>query len=301
MSETQPSLHIFSPSGVVASKATLNLAVRRLKQLGFDITVDAAATARSQRFAGDDALRLQAIHRIADAAPSIAMATRGGYGLTRLLDQINWPLMARSVERGTRWVGYSDMTVLQLALLKHSAAISWAAPMACSDFGVPGEVDDVTQDCFLEAMSGALEALGFRTEAGFDGLEARGVLWGGNLCMLTSLLGTPHMPTVKGGILFLEDVNEHPYRIERMLLQLHQAGVLAQQNTVLLGAFSESPKSPLDKGYGLKTVVQHLRSVCQTPVMMGLPFGHTPTKVSLPVGRQVDLSVHGRDVLLAWG
>jgi muramoyltetrapeptide carboxypeptidase len=301
MSDANTSLHIFSPSGVVASKATLNLAVRRLKQLGFDITVDAAATARSQRFAGDDALRLQAIHRIADAAPSIAMATRGGYGLTRLLDQINWPLMARSVERGTRWVGYSDMTVLQLALLKHSAAISWAAPMACSDFGVPGEVDDVTQDCFLEAMSGALEALGFRTEAGFDGLEARGVLWGGNLCMLTSLLGTPHMPTVKGGILFLEDVNEHPYRIERMLLQLHQAGVLAQQNTVLLGAFSESPKSPLDKGYGLKTVVQHLRSVCQTPVMTGLPFGHTPTKVSLPVGHQVDLSVHGRDVLLAWG
>jgi muramoyltetrapeptide carboxypeptidase len=150
-------------------------------------------------------------------------------------------------------------------------------------------------------MSGQLEAVGFRTEAGFEGLERQGMLWGGNLCMVASLLGTPHSPTVKGGLLFLEDVNEHPYRIERLLLQLHQAGVLEQQSAVLLGAFSDLPKSPLDKGYGLKAVVQHLRSVCKTPVLTGLPFGHVPTKVSLPVGRKVRLGVQGRDVLLAWG
>jgi muramoyltetrapeptide carboxypeptidase len=304
MSEALTSLHIFSPSGVVASKATLNLAVRRLKLLGFDVSVDEAAAARAQRFAGDDDARLQALYRIADAAPSIAMAARGGYGLTRLLDRIDWPRLARSVEQGTRWVGYSDMTVLQLGLLTHTSAISWAGPMACSDFGVVGEVDDVTQDCFVEAMTGELEAVGFRAEKSmesFNGLEKRGVLWGGNLCMLASLLGTPHLPKVKGGILFLEDVNEHPYRIERMLLQLHQAGVLEQQSAVLLGAFNDMPKSPLDKGYGLKTVVQHLRSVCKTPLIEGLPFGHVATKVSLPVGLKVDLSVQGRDVLVAWG
>ena len=88
-------------------------------------------------------------------------------------------------------------------------------------------------------MRGELEAVGFRTEAGFDGLDVRGTLWGGNLTVLMLLLGTPHWPRIKGGILFLEDVNEHPYRVERSLLQLHQAGVLDAQKAVLLGAFSD--------------------------------------------------------------
>ena len=146
-------------------------------------------------------------------------------------------------------------------------------------------------------MNGQLEAVGFRTETGFDGLQAKGVLWGGNLCMLSSLLGTPHFPRVKGGVLFLEDVNEHPYSIERSLLQLHQAGVLGAQKAVLLGAFSAYKKSPLDRGYTLKSAVEHLRSVTQTPILTGLPFGHVPTKVCLPVGARVTLVVQGRDVL----
>jgi muramoyltetrapeptide carboxypeptidase len=110
-------------------------------------------------------------------------------------------------------------------------------------------------------MSGALEAVGFRAPtADFDGLEARGRLWGGNLTVLCSLLGTPHWPKVKGGILFLEDINEHPYRVERMLLQLQQAGVIDAQAAVLLGDFSGAPKSPLDKGYGIKDAVAALRA-----------------------------------------
>jgi muramoyltetrapeptide carboxypeptidase len=122
--------------------------------------------------------------------------------------------------------------------------------------------------------------------------------------MINSLLGTPHWPgakVTKGGILFLEDVNEHPYRIERSLLQLHQAGVLGAQKAVLLGAFSAFNKSPLDRGYSLKTVVAHLRSVTRTPILTGLPFGHVPTKVCLPVGAKVTLAAEGRDAFLLWG
>ena len=105
-------------------------------------------------------------------------------------------------------------------------------------------------------------------------------LWGGNLAVLTSLLDTPHWPEVKGGVLFVEDVNEHPYRIERMLLQLHQAGVLARQKAVLLGAFTEYRKSPLDRGYTLKSALEHVRGVTKTPLLAGLPFGHVATKVT---------------------
>jgi muramoyltetrapeptide carboxypeptidase len=293
------SLTLFGPSGVVARPPALRQALQRLKTLGFAVTRDDSVLARSQRFAGDDQTRLDAIHRVAAAAPSIAMAARGGYGLSRLLDRLDWALLAQSVERGTRWVGHSDMTALQLGLLAHTRAPSWAGPMALDDWG--GElVDDVTQDCFVEAMSGELEAVGFRTEAGFDGLDCQGLLWGGNLTMVCSLLGTPHFPRIKGGILFLEDVNEHPYRVERCLLQLVQAGVIPAQKAVMLGHFSAWKPSPLDRGYGLKSVIAALRDRTATPVLTGLPFGHVATKVSLPVGRKVQLLVDGRQVLVGW-
>lgn len=293
------SLQLFTPSGVVAKAATLRQAARRLAALGFDVDLDEAALARHQRFGGDDELRLAAIHRMARTTPEIAMASRGGYGLTRLLDRIDWKLIARSVERGTRWVGHSDLTALQLGLLAHAKGVTWAGPMGCYDFG--GEaVDEITRDCFAEAMSGELEAVGFRTEAGYDGLDVKGVLWGGNLCMVNSLLGTHHWPRIKGGVLFLEDVNEHPYRIERSLLQLHQAGVLDAQRAIVLGAFTDWKKSPLDRGYTLKSMVAKLRSVTRTPILTGLPFGHVPTKVSLPVGARVQLVVQARDVLIGW-
>ncbi|MBE2243624.1 MAG: LD-carboxypeptidase [Burkholderiaceae bacterium] len=303
------SLTIFSPSGVIASAAPLRRAAKRLVALGFDVALDAAALARHQRFAGDDETRLAALHRVAAEAPDIAMASRGGYGLTRLLDRIDWKLLARSAERGTRWVGHSDMTLLQLGLLAHAGARSWAGPMACYDFGRASEehgekavpaVDDVTQACFVEAMDGSLEAVGFRTGPGFDGLQARGTLWGGNLCLLASLLATSHLPKIRGGVLFLEDVNEHPYRIERSLLQLHQAGVLGAQKAVLLGSFTEFRASPLDRGYTLARAIEHLRSLTKTPIFTGLPFGHVPTKVCLPVGAKVTLLVQGRDVLIGW-
>ena len=292
-------LTLFTPAGVLAKAAPLRLAAKRLAAMGFHVHIDEAALARHQRFGGDDETRLAALHRVAAQAPGIALATRGGYGLTRLLDRIDWKLIARSVDEGTHWVGYSDMTALQLGLLAHTGRRSWAGPLACSDFG--GEtLDDVTPDCFAEAMSGELEAVGFRTEVGFDGLEAKGTLWGGNLCVLNTLIGTRHWPKVKGGILFLEDVNEHPYRIERNLLQLHQAGVLDAQKAIVLGAFTDFKKSPLDRGYGLKGAIAYLRSVTKTPILTGLPYGHVPTKVTLPVGAKATLLVQARDVLIGW-
>jgi muramoyltetrapeptide carboxypeptidase len=298
-------LTIFSPSGVTPHAAPLKLAAHRLKGLGFAVEIDAAALARHQRFAGTDQTRLQALHRVARAAPAVALAARGGYGLTRLLDAIDWKLVARSVERtGTRWVGMSDITALQLPLLAHTGAPSWAGPCAVADFGRPDEgeggLDEVTAGCFVEAMRGELHAVGFRTDVGFDGLDLRGTLWGGNLAMLCSLLATPHLPPLKGGVLFLEDVNEHPYRIERMLLQLQQAGVLGVQKAIVLGDFSGFTPSPLDRGFGLKALIEHLRGACRVPILTGLPFGHVRTKVCLPVGTRVNLTVQGREAFIGW-
>lgn len=305
-------LTVFSPSGVVAEPAALTRALRRLKAMGFGARLDAAARGRMQRFAGPDEARLEALHRVADERPSVALASRGGYGMTRLLDRLDWPRLLASIEAGTRWVGYSDLTALHLGLMARGPAggqrLAWAGPMACDDFGRAGSddeaMDDVTRDVFVEALSGELEAIGFRTGPGFDGLERRGRLWGGNLTVLLSLLGTPHFPRaalLRGGILFLEDVNEHPYRVERGLLQLQQAGILDRQAAVLLGGFDGWKASPLDRGYGLRTAVERVRAASATPVLSGLPFGHVRTKVMLPFGQRVDLSVRGRDALIHWG
>lgn len=299
-------LTLFSPSGAVPRKAGLQRAARRLQDLGFAVQVDEAALSRHQRFAGDEATRLQALHRVAQQAPAVAMATRGGYGLTPLLDAIDWPLLARAVERGTRWVGHSDFTALQLALWTHTGAASWAGPMALADFGrsdAEGGVDEVTAGCLAEAMGGELEAVGFRTAPGFDGLLLRGPLWGGNLTMLCSLIGTPHFPKaarIRGGLLFIEDVNEHPYRVERMLLQLAQCSVLASQRALLVGDLGGWKPSPLDRGYRVATMLDRVREHVRIPILTGLPFGHVPTKLSLPLGRRVTLAVQGRDVLIGW-
>lgn len=307
-------LIIYSPAGIVSAAAPVRRATKRLTALGFEPSVDASALTKYQRFAGDDATRRDAIHRVAQAAPAVALATRGGYGLSRLLDTLDFKQIARSVEQGTAWVGYSDVTAFQLAALAHKAtgpakpgegvsAGFWAGPMACDDFGrddSPEGGDDVTQECFVEAMTGELEAVGFRTEAGFDGLDVVGRLWGGNLAVTQALLGTPHFPKIKNGVLFLEDVNEHPYRIERALLQLHQAGVLSSQRAIVLGAFTEYRRSPLDRGYTLKSVIHYLRELTQVPILTGLPFGHVPVKLSLPLGRQVNLLVQGREAFIMW-
>lgn len=303
---TTSTLIVFATSGVETRRSHVQRAQRRLRSMGFAVSEDESVRLRHQRFAGSDDQRLATLHRVADQAPSVALACRGGYGMTRILDGIQWKRIKRSVDRGTRWVGYSDMTALSLGLWAHTGAVSWHGPMAAEDFGRErgndahsDEANDITCETFDQAMRGELEAVGFRAELGQDGLSAKGALWGGNLSMVCSLLGTPHWPRVKGGILFLEDVGEHPYRIERMLLQLAQAGVLAEQRAVLLGQFNAWKPSPLDRGYGLKAMLQRVRSNCpKTPLLTGLPVGHVPLNLTLPQGMPVQLQVQGRAAYL---
>ena len=127
------------------------------------------------------------------------------------------------------------------------------------------------------------------------------VLWGGNLSMLASLVGTPYLPVIKDGILFLEDVGEHPYRVERMLAQLLQAGILAQQKAIIFGQFNNYKLVPHDKGYKLASVVAWLQTQVSAQIFTGLPFGHVATKILLPVGLPVTLAVEGRECIFAMG
>lgn len=303
-------IYIYSPSGAVRDKTAFKRGIRRLEHLGYAVEVDQDALAGHQRFAGDDDTRLAAIHRAAASGADIALISRGGYGLSRILHRIQYQAVAKAIEKGTSFVGFSDFTAFQLALMAHEGAVSWAGPALCEGFGVKGLPDDIMEDCFNDLLVGQGEGAGWRTsrvntkievaETEAWALSGR-VLWGGNLSMVVSLIGTPYLPKVNGGILFLEDVGEHPYQVERMLSQLLHAGVLAKQKAILLGQFTDFSLTSHDKGYRMESVLQWLRSVVDVPVLTNLPFGHVPTKVLLPVGAKVDLAVEGRDALLFWG
>jgi muramoyltetrapeptide carboxypeptidase len=297
-------IYIYSPSGAVRDRAAFRRGLKHLRALGHVVEVDADALSSHLRFAGDDATRLAAIGRAAASGADVALVTRGGYGLTRLLPALPYAAIANAIEAGTQFVGLSDFTALQLAMLAKTGSITWQGPALGEDFGAADGPDEVMQACFDDLLLEQGEGAGWRLAVAeaVNPLEIHNAkLWGGNLAVLVSLLGTPYFPKVKGGVLFLEDVGEHPYRLERMLTQLLHCGVLAQQKAIVLGQFTHYKLVPHDKGFKLSSVVAWLRSQVTVPLLTGLPFGHVATKVLLPVGAKVDLVTQGRDALMAWG
>ena len=303
-------IYIYSPSGAVRDKAAFKRGIARLQALGHEIEIDQDALSSYQRFAGDDATRLAAIHRAVASQADVALMSRGGYGLTRILPGIQYKKLAKAIDQGMKWVGISDFTAFQNAVLAQTGAVTWAGPALCEGFGVRGGPDDIMEDCFNDLLQGQGEGTGWRQHResvaivhdASTGLNLKNaILWGGNLTVLTSLLGTPYFPQVKGGVLFLEDVAEHPYRIERMLTQLLYAGVLARQKAIVFGQFTEFKLVAHDRGFKLQSVMDWLRQQIKVPLLTNLPYGHVATKVLLPVGGSVDVTVDGRDVLMLWG
>ncbi|HEY0879288.1 MAG TPA: LD-carboxypeptidase [Zeimonas sp.] len=303
-------IEIIAPSGAHLSLERFDRALERLCERGYELRCSAPREGW-QRFGAPDDARLEQIHRAARAHDVDAvMITRGGYGVSRLLDRIDWPLVAASAARGVRWIGYSDFTAFQLGLLARTGAPSFAGPGVAGDFGVD-EPDSYMLEHFDALMVGRLLPVRWRepwpagvSETGHGPGEAErcpggtrvrardsieGTLWGGNLSLVAAAVGTPYLPKVEGGILFLEDVAEHPYRIERMLHQLLYAGVLAAQRAILLGDFTEWKASPHDNGYDLRAVVDHFRERATVPVLTGLPFGHVARKAVLGIGERYRL------------
>jgi muramoyltetrapeptide carboxypeptidase len=308
-------VYVISPSSAVRDAAAYKRGLAVLKKLGHEVQVDEAARTAHMRFAGDDDTRLAAIARAAASGADVVLTTRGGYGLTRLLPKLPYKAIAKSIAQGMQWVGLSDFTALQLAVLAKTGATTWQGPALGEDFGFvdekTGEPDDIMLACFDDLLQGVGEGAGWmlpKRDALPEGKTLHiknAMLWGGNLTVLTALLGTPYFPLAaqnQGGVLFIEDVGEHPYRIERMLTQLLHAGVLGTQKAIVFGQFTNYKLVPgHDKGFKLETVVQWLRSQVKCPVLTNLPFGHVPTKVCLPVGKQVEVVVQGREALVVWG
>ncbi|MBQ5945991.1 muramoyltetrapeptide carboxypeptidase [Massilia sp. ST3] len=278
----QVGIAIVAPGGYTSDPTTVERAIARLEAQGCLVHNYYDHGAIHQRFGGTDQGRLAQLHAaVADPDVQLIISLRGAYGMTRLLPAIDFEAIAAS---GKIVVGFSDVTALQMGLMAKTGALSYAGPMIAGDFGAR-EVERFTIDDFWRCLAGPTHTIR-ETASGNPALELRGTVWGGNLAMLVSLLGTPYFPDIDGGILYVEDINEHPYRVERMLLQLQQAGVLDRQRAVIMGDFSGYRLSPQDNGYDFDTMLAYLRATLPVPVLTGLSFGHIDRRVTIPFGAQ---------------
>ncbi|EAN3302853.1 muramoyltetrapeptide carboxypeptidase [Salmonella enterica] len=281
--------HLIAPSGYCINQQAALRGVQRLTDAGHQVENDEVIRRRYQRFAGTDAERLADVNSLASltSPDTIVMPVRGGYGASRLLDRIDWQALASRQQRDPLLIcGHSDFTAIQAGLLAQANVITFIGPMLAANFGAE-TLNTFTEQHFWLALRKAQ----FTVEWQGDGpqCDVQGTLWGGNLAMLISLIGTPWMPTIDKGILVLEDVNEHPFRVERMLLQLEYAGILNRQSAIVLGSFSGAAPNEYDAGYSLESVYAFLRSRLSVPLITGLDFGHEQRTVTLPIGANATL------------
>ena len=294
-------VRLIAPSGYAHDPAAMARGVARLREAGCLVEGTEVLDRAQLRFAGSDAERAQDINALAtlEHLPDIALATRGGYGAARLLEHLDYgALRERLAGSSLALVGHSDFTALQLALYARSGVHSFAGPLL-ADLGTE-PCPAYTWEHFWTTLGSDASAATW-SGAGEVELDVQGPLWGGNLAVLCSLLGTPYFPAIEGGILFLEDLGEPPFRIERLFYQLHLSGVLGRQRALVLGDFHACRPGPRDNGYDLTTAMAQLAQVAGIPVVHGLPHGHAARQLTLPFGAQARLQVSAGQATLHLG
>jgi muramoyltetrapeptide carboxypeptidase len=280
-----PGLAIVAVSGCALDGLAVERGLQVLRERGFVVHNYYAHDQKFQRFGATDAQRLSQLHAAIDNPDvHIVMALRGSYGLSRLLPHIDYKKIAESKKY---LVGHSDFNALQLAMLAKTDTSSFCGPMLCDDFSRE-ELSTYTHSQFFDCIQNHQHMIRFE-DVDHTELDVSGRLWGGNLAMLCHLLGTEYFPRIEDGILFVEDIAEHPYRVERMMLQLHFAGVLQRQKAIVFGNFSAYKLAPHDNGYDFEQMIIYLRSVLGVPIVTGLPFGHIKDKASLVIGSDARL------------
>lgn len=280
-----PGIAIVAVSGCALDPIAVERGLEVLRQRGFVVHNYYQDEQKFQRFGATDDGRLHQLHAAIDNPEvQIIMALRGSYGLSRLLPRIDYTRLAESQKY---LVGYSDFNALQMAMLAKTGAGSFCGPMLCDDFS-RAELSSFTLDHFFACISHHRHTIQFNG-VNNPNVDLSGMLWGGNLAMLTHLVGTEYFPSVSDGILFVEDIAEHPYRVERMMLQLHHAGVLNKQKAIVFGDFSAYKLASFDNGYNFDEMIQYLRTTLEVPVITGLPFGHIRDKATLVIGSDAHL------------
>lgn len=283
---------IISPASSPDDLTRIERGVNYFERMGYRTIVGENVGQYRGYLAGDDDQRLSDLHKMfSNKEVKAIFAVRGGYGSPRLLDRINFSLIKKNPKV---FVGYSDITALHLAFFQKAGLITFAGPMVAVDFH--NEVSQFTEEIFWRMVTsdkkfGRLPIP--EDEKLFTLIKGstEGKLIGGNLALVLSIAGTEYLPNLKDKILFLEDIGENPYRIDRMLNQLKLMKVFKQIKGVILGTFTDCNETdPEKRSLSLNDVIFDYFSKLKIPIIYNFQHGHIKNNITLPIGLKYKLN-----------
>jgi len=283
---------IISPASSPDDLSTVETGVKYLESLGYRVEVGKNVGKVHGYLAGSTDERLDDLHYMFKNKDIKAIfCVRGGYGSTRILDKIDYNLIKRNPKI---FVGYSDISALQLSFFHKVGLVTFAGPMVSVDFS--GEVSKYTEEIFWRLLTsnksyGKLELPeGEKISALQKGAVKTRIL-GGNLALFTSLIGTDYLPSMKDKILLIEEIGELPYRVDRMLNQLRLSKILSQVKGVVLGAFIDCNEiDPTKRTLTLGEVIQEYFGNLGVPVVYNFKHGHIKDNITVPIGAMFKLN-----------
>ncbi len=282
---------LIAPSGVVDIER-VEKSIEVMKSLGFKVKVGDSCYSKHGYLAGEDKIRGNDINLMfADKDVKGIFAIRGGYGAARLLDNIDFKVIRNNPKL---FIGYSDITALHIAINQRCKLITFHGPMIATEI-IKG-IDDYTKKWYENSIF-SNKPLGIiaKSEEDLKVLvpgKVRGILTGGNLSLLVASIGTKYEIDTKGKILFIEEIEESPYKIDRMLLQLHQAGKFKDAKGIVFGAFTKCIASDESKSLTLEQVISEIVIPNNKPTVCNIKCGHCLPTLTLPMGAQVLLDAN---------
>lgn len=285
---------IVSPASPQREPARLTRGIQYLESLGYRVKLGSnALKSHGGYLAGTDAERLADLYEMfSDSSVSAIFCARGGYGSSRLLSRIDFQVIKKNPKI---FVGFSDVTALQLAILKKTGLVTFTGALPSVDMA--DEFDKYSEEWFWRALTSAKPLGNIIQDRALSAVKAgnaTGRLIAGNLSVLVSLIGTPYMPSLDSCVLALEDVDEHTYRIDRMLTHLLNAGLMTEVSALLTGSWSQAntqrgttPNRDVDE------VIHEISEYVRGPVLSNLLYGHEPKKLTLPIGILTKVSTDG--------
>lgn len=279
-------LGLIAPSGAVRQSDAVELAIKETERMGFRVKLGESAGKKYGYLSGSDEIRAKDINAMFyDDEVDAIVCLRGGYGAMRILDKLDYDMIAKHPKI---FMGFSDITALHIALLNRCDLVTFHGPMAAANWANK-PLDDFSKVSMYRALMNT-EPIGELSNP--DGYQkqtvnpgkADGLLVGGNLMLITSSLGTPWEIDTKDRIIFIEEVGERTYCVDRMLTQLRLAGKFDDCTGIVFGDFADCPIEYPEFGLTLEEIIRDVVAPCGKPVFTGLRCGHCTPKLTLPFG-----------------
>lgn len=279
-------LGFIAPSGAVRTEGAIERAVEETKRMGFKVKLGESAGQKYGYLSGTDDVRARDINAMfADDEVDAIVCLRGGYGAMRILDKLDYEMIMKHPKV---FMGFSDITALHIALLEKCGLVTFHGPMAAANWaGKP--LDDFSRESMYRALMNAAPVGELANPPEYPKQTvnpgiAEGQLVGGNLMLIASSLGTPWELDTKGRIIFIEEIGERTYCVDRMLTQLRLAGKFDDCAGVVFGDFADCPIEYPEFGLTLDEIIRDVVAPCGKPVFTGLRCGHCSPKLTLPFG-----------------